>query len=106
MNINEKSYSRLFQALADESRMKIILEIREEEKSVTEICSSTGLEQSSVSHHLKCLTNCGFAERRVEGNRRFYSANSSVLDELFSTIDRHIENHRKGIYTCEVLDSE
>lgn len=99
-------YGKLFQALANETRMEVIDALRDGEKTVSELVEATGREQNVVSYHLTCLTNCGFAEKEVDGNERIYSLNSTVLDDLFDTIESHIENHRKGIYTCEILEDE
>lgn len=99
-------YGKLFQALANETRMELIDALRDGEKSVSELVEVTGREQNIVSYHLKCLTNCGFAKKEVHGNERIYSLNSTILEDLFGTIEAHIENHRQGIYTCEILEDE
>jgi len=99
-------YGKLFQALANETRMELIDALRAGEKSLGELVEATGREQNTVSYHLKCLTNCGFAEKEVHGNERIYSLNSTILDDLFDTIESHIDNHRQGIYTCELLEEE
>lgn len=100
------AYGKLFQALANETRIELIDALRDGDKSVSELVEATGREQNNVSYHLKCLTNCGFAEKEVNGNERIYSLNSTILDDLFGTIETHIENHRQGIYTCDILEDE
>ena len=98
------AYSHLFQALANETRMEIVSELRDCDKNVTELVEATGREQNSVSYHLKCLMNCGFVTREANGNERRYSLNGDILENMFSAINEHIENHRQGLYTCEVLE--
>lgn len=102
--MDARAYSQLFQALANEARMDLIAALQDSEKTVSELVDATGERQNSVSYHLKCLTNCGFVTREANGNERVYSLNGDVLDDVFTAIDGHIENHRQGLYTCEVLD--
>lgn len=97
-------YSHLFQALANETRMAIIAELRDGSRNVSELVEATGREQNSVSYHLGCLTNCGFVTKEANGNKRQYSLNSDVLEDVFAAIGEHIENHRQGLYTCDVLE--
>ncbi|MDY6764562.1 MAG: metalloregulator ArsR/SmtB family transcription factor [Halobacteria archaeon] len=104
--MDSEVYAKLFQALANEIRMELIEALQDGSKSVSELVEATDREQNTVSYHLRCLTNCGFAEREVRGNKRIYTLNSVILDDLFSTIETHIDNHRQGIYTCEILEGE
>lgn len=99
-------YGKLFQALANKTRMELIDALRDGDKTVSELVDATGRKQNTVSYHLRCLTNCGFAEKRTEGNHRVYSLNSTIVNDLFDTIETHIEHHRQGIYTCEILEDE
>lgn len=105
-DMDVKGYSHLFQALANETRMELVAVLRDDAKSVSELVEATGLEQNTVSYHLNCLTTCGFAEKEVKGNKRIYSLNSAILSDLLETIESHVENHRQGLYTCEVLEGE
>jgi DNA-binding transcriptional ArsR family regulator len=100
------SYSKFFNALASENRLKILDILREQDRTVSEISEIAAIEQSSVSHHLRCLRNCGFVQRKVDGNQRIYTINSEVVENLFSGVEEHIENHENGIYTCEILKDE
>lgn len=100
------SYSKFFEALASENRLKILDILSEDERTVSEISEITAIEQSSVSHHLKCLRNCGFVQRKTDGNRRIYRINSEIVEKLFSTVEEHIENHENGLYACKILQEE
>lgn len=102
--MNLPVYARLFQALASENRMELLACLSEGEKTVTELVEETGEMQSKVSYHLKCLTNCGFVTWKTDGNRRIYSTNNRITDDLFAIMEAHIENHREGVYSCEILE--
>jgi DNA-binding transcriptional ArsR family regulator len=100
------SYSKFFEALGSENRLKILDILGEGEKTVSELSEIAAIEQSSVSHHLKCLRNCGFVQRKTDGNKRIYKINSKAVEKLFLGVEEHIENHKNGLYTCEILQEE
>ncbi len=96
-------YTLFFSALANEARMRIIACLREGPKPVGQICRETGLEQSRVSHHLKCLTFCGFVRNRREGKRMIYSLNEETLKPLLSLAEEHIQRFAEQLTKCKVL---
>lgn len=104
--MDTRAYSHLFQALANETRMELIHHLRGGEKSVSELVDATGERQNSISYHLQCLTNCGFVTKEADGNERIYSLNDGVIGDVFRAIDQHIENHRDGLYTCDILEDD
>jgi ArsR family transcriptional regulator len=99
----KSTYKLFFEALANETRLKIVLSLRSGPKCVKEICKETRLEQSRVSHNLKCLTNCGFVNVRRHGKNRVYSLNETTVVPILKLIDRHIKKHRAHLIKCEVL---
>jgi ArsR family transcriptional regulator len=65
--------------LADATRCRVLLVLGRHELTVSEICRALGLPQSTVSRHLKILTDAGWIHTRPEGTRRLYSL---VTDDL------------------------
>jgi DNA-binding transcriptional ArsR family regulator len=61
-----------FKALAEPARLRILSELREGERNVTELMQVTGLAQPNVSRHLQLLHRHGFVERRKEGLNVLY----------------------------------
>jgi DNA-binding transcriptional ArsR family regulator len=57
----------IMRALADPTRMRITLLIRQLELSVSEVVQILGQSQPRVSRHIKILAEAGIAERRREG---------------------------------------
>lgn len=96
-------YSLFFTALANEPRMRIVACLKEGPKAVGRICQETGLEQSLVSHHLKCLTFCGFVSNKRQGKRRIYSLNEETLSPLLRLAEKHIDRFATQLRKCEVL---
>lgn len=57
--------ARLFKTLAEPARLKIVIALSEECRSVSSVVSLTGLTQPTVSRHLAALRS----ERVVRGQR-------------------------------------
>jgi ArsR family transcriptional regulator len=67
-------------ALADATRSRILLLLDRHELTVGELCTALQLPQSTVSRHLKILTDEGWLSSRAEGTSRRYSMQTSKLD--------------------------
>ena len=101
-----KPYSLFFQALANPTRFQILDLLRKNRKglNVTEICNELQIEQTHVSHSLKCLTFCGLVNSVRDGKSRIYSLNRDTLQPLLSIVDKHLEKYASNLYECEVLE--
>src|SRR3989338_8375047 len=95
------AYDLFFGSLANPNRLQILITLRHGKKNVTEICTSTGFEQTMVSHNLKRLERCGmvFAEQR--GKHRYYRVNQESITKILALIDKHMEQ-----YCLHVLHGE
>lgn len=80
-----KTQSRLFKALADTTRLKILTLLNIREMCVCEIMVALDLTQPTASHHLGILEAGGLVKDRREGKWVFYSLK-----------DRRITNFIKG----------
>ncbi len=72
-------------ALSDETRILIVLKL----KDVDELCACKLLEivdcnQSTLSHHMKILVNCGIVNARKEWKWIHYSLNKEIVNELIN----------------------
>ena len=80
---------RLFAALADPTRLRVLALLRAMELSVGEIAQVLGQSQPRVSRHVKILAEAGLIDRRKEGSWVFLCLGSGELIEpLFGLIDR------------------
>jgi ubiquinone/menaquinone biosynthesis C-methylase UbiE/predicted transcriptional regulator len=59
-------------SLADATRTRLVLLLDRHELSVNELCGAVRLPQSTVSRHLKVLTDEGWLVTRSEGPSRYY----------------------------------
>jgi ubiquinone/menaquinone biosynthesis C-methylase UbiE/DNA-binding MarR family transcriptional regulator len=67
-------------ALADSTRSRVLLLLDRHELTVGELCAALQLPQSTVSRHLKILTDEGWLASRAQGTSRRYSMQTSKLD--------------------------
>ncbi len=67
--------------LGDLVRARLLLVLDGQTLSVGELCDILQLPQSTVSRHLKTLTDGGWAQVRREGTSRLYSLVADELDE-------------------------
>jgi len=89
-NSNEKLTkirAKIFKALADPVRLKIIEFLRNGEKCVCEIVPHVGISQPLVSRHLAILKRSGLVKCRKEGNRRLYSVTNPAIFKVIDAVN-------------------
>jgi len=77
-----KTQSRLFKALADKTRLKILMLLDIREMCVCEIMVALNLTQPTASHHLGILEAVGLVENRRQGKWVFYSLKNKHVFKL------------------------
>ena len=96
-NISEKelyqTYKIFFGTLVSNSRLKIINLLRKEKKNVSQIIKELKMNQTSVSHNLKRLKDCGFVEVEAIGKFRYYVLNKKTIMPLMNIIDEHMKSN-------------
>ena len=71
--------SDAFNAVAEPRRREILYFLAEEERPVGEIVARLGIEQPSVSKHLKVLRQVGLVRVRRNGRHMYYRTNAEAL---------------------------
>ncbi|MCP4361509.1 MAG: winged helix-turn-helix transcriptional regulator [Chloroflexi bacterium] len=71
--------ARMFSGLADETRLKIVKLLSEQERTVEELVRSLGIAQSSTSHHLRVLKDAGLIKGDKRGRKIFYSLTHPLI---------------------------
>ena len=76
-----ETYASWFRALADPSRVQIVEFLARQGRPmpVGEIVAAAGLAQSTVSQHLKILTEVRFVLVEAVGNARHYRINTNCV---------------------------
>ncbi|MEH2061381.1 MAG: metalloregulator ArsR/SmtB family transcription factor [Nostoc sp.] len=77
---------RFFKALADDSRLKIVGILANQECSVEELAVLLQLKEPTVSHHLAKLKELNLVTMRPEGNSRLYKLDSEALQSISKEI--------------------
>ena len=86
----------LAHALADETRLCILSALRDcGELSCGELVERCSVAQSTVSHHLKTLTECRLLEVREEGQRNLYSVRRHAAGELAARVVALLGSRRR-----------
>jgi hypothetical protein len=70
---------RLFKALADETRLKLIGILATRECSVEELAATLGVREPTVSHHLTKLKEVALVRMRAEGTTHLYRLDAEAL---------------------------
>jgi ArsR family transcriptional regulator len=76
---------RVFKALADRNRVKILnvlVQAGEHDVCVCELMPALGVGQSTVSYHLKLLVDAGLLERERRGTFGFYRLSPGALERI------------------------
>ncbi len=102
--MKDMSYYFFFQALSNRTRLAIIESLRDGPKNVTELYNELKLEQSRVSHHLRCLKFCGFVSNLQNGKTKVYSLNEETLAPVLKIADEHVEKYARNLRYCEELE--
>jgi len=87
VNAEDTRLARIYRALADEQRLRILRLLRGREMYSQEIVEATGIHQSVVSRHLTFMKAVGLVNARRQNNMKFFSINSAVRDDLAGTLD-------------------
>ncbi|WP_375480803.1 ArsR/SmtB family transcription factor [uncultured Jatrophihabitans sp.] len=81
--------ARLFKALGDPTRVRLLSMIAATEGGEACICDLTtpvGLAQPTVSHHMKQLVDAGLITREQRGKWAYYSVVSEALESLADSL--------------------
>lgn len=86
-------------ALADPNRVSVMEMLIEGEMTVGQMQRQLNVTQSTLSHHLKLLSNIGMLESRRQGVWRYYRLNIRMLramGEFFISCADYGEKRRQG----------
>ena len=96
-----------FQALADPTRLRIVVLLKLMELSVGELAQVLGQSQPRVSRHLKILADAGVLERRKEGSWVFLTlADADRVDAMFTLVDSWADPATKALFASDAARIE
>ena len=85
--LNEKalnSEARIFKALSDPNRLRIVKLLKEGELCACELTVALSSSQSTVSHHLSVLKNARLIKERKEGKWSYYRLSDGAVIEILN----------------------
>ena len=87
--MSEEQFQKLlsfFKVLGNESRLKILGLLANQERSVGELAAQLELREPTVSHHLATMKELGLVNVRAEGNTRIYWLDAKFLETMSKDI--------------------
>ena len=82
---------RMIKALADENRLRILECLHYEEKCACVILEELSITQSTLSHHMKLLCDCGLVDSRKDGRWMHYSISEEGKKRFKDMFSHYLE---------------
>jgi len=105
-----KKVNRIFKALSDPTRLRIVFLLLDRELCVCELMAILGLEQSRISHQLRILRDGGLLRDDREGRWIIYRMPEAVKERLRPLLEmslredpaaaKIIRSDRASMQTC------
>ncbi|TGE33166.1 metalloregulator ArsR/SmtB family transcription factor [Desulfosporosinus sp. Sb-LF] len=96
MESKYETNAKVFQALSDPNRLKIIEMLQSRERCACEILADLKIAQSTLSHHMKILCDSGLVDSRRHGKWMYYSLSKEVCEaakNLLAEITKIADNY-------------
>ena len=74
--------ARMFKAMSDENRLKILELLRKRDYNASELLEQMDFGQSTLSHHMGILQNAGVVQSRKNGKWIYYSLNRKAYEQM------------------------
>ena len=94
--IYEKN-AKVFKALSDQNRLKILHILSDGERCACELLKNFDFTQPTLSHHMKVLIECGLVNSRKEGTWNYYSLNEENTKALLIFLNELMLDNKKSI---------
>ena len=86
IKLSNHHQERVFAALADANRRKILALLKHGSLSAGEIAGHFAITKGSLSHHFNVLKSADLIRSERRGQRIVYSINTTVFDDLASVL--------------------
>jgi ArsR family transcriptional regulator, cadmium/lead-responsive transcriptional repressor len=98
--------AKYFRGLGDPTRLRILEELSEGERSVGELVELIGAPQPKVSSHLACLRWCGFVASRREFRTVYYRVTDDRVKAMIALAHSLLEDNAEHVAACRRIDAE
>lgn len=79
---------KIFKALADRNRRKILTLLKNGEFSVNDLLKGFDITQATLSNHLSVLKKANLIESRIVGKQRIYSIKHEILQAFAENMSK------------------
>lgn len=86
-NIN---MDKIFKALADKNRRKILTLLKDKNLSVNELLTNFEIGQATLSNHLSILKKANLVKNEIKGKQRIYRLNKDLLFAFAENMRRFV----------------
>jgi len=91
-----RQISRLFAALSDPTRVRIIARLVDDEVNVGDLAQLVDMSESAVSHQLRTLRQLRLVRRRKVGREVYYTLDDDHVADLFRRSLEHVKHQTPG----------
>jgi DNA-binding transcriptional ArsR family regulator len=96
---------KIFKALGNSARLKIVQTLLVKEHNVTDLTSIIKKDQTTVSRHLLTLTNASIIKSKRNGRNIFYSIFDRQMKKwLFRALALQIKNNKPDALRSKIED--
>ena len=88
--------SRLFQAMADPTRIRLLSALFSTELCVCDLAALAGMTQSAISHQLRLLRDWQLVKARKDGRIVYYTLDDEHIHEFIQLAKEHTQHGRYG----------
>lgn len=85
-----------FRALSDETRLRLLISLKEGEKNVSTLSSGLGIAQASVSKHLSVLRQAGLVDVRHEGVQSIFFVRDSTIYDMCGIVCEGVQRQLRA----------
>ena len=91
--MKEKVYEfdQIFKALGDKHRLQILNMLLEKERNAGEILEAVDVVQSTLSHHMKSLSESGLVKVRKSGKWTYYSVSQEAIQAAYDFLKQYLD---------------
>lgn len=83
--------SDVFKVFADNTRIRILWTLFDEELCVYDICTKLNMTQSAISHQLRTLKQARLVKARRDGKNTFYSLDDEHVKRIIEQVMIHLD---------------
>ena len=83
-------HARIFKAMSDENRLRILDLLKEKERNASELLEMMDFGQSTLSHHMKILLNAGVVNAVRRGKWMIYHIDKEAINKINGFMEHYL----------------